>query len=545
MSPASTVRLAAVALCALAGVGAAAGQSPGPPSAQRPAQLLPPAAPELPPAALLPPPDALTAQAPAAKGTEKNQPKKAPAAKNPPTQGPPSPPGQGKAGEEGKEKEPAAKNPPPEEPAPPGQEAAPEKGKDEEKEKPPPWYSAHGQTTVISQGNWVFHSPYSGQNSFQSLNSLRTTATTTLFLDARLWEGGEVIFNPEIAPGEGLSGVFGLGGFPNLEAVRVGQPQPIPYFARFYIKQTIELGGEWEKLEDAPNQIAGHRDLNRITISIGRLPATDIFDNNSYSHDPRSQLMNWTLGYNGAWDNPSNVRGYNYGASIELNQPYWAIRYGAFGEPEFANGARLDSKVLLAQGQALELECRWNLDGPQGKVRLLGFLNHAHMGDYREALNLMPVNPDVTLTRQYRFKYGFGMNFEQEINPNLGVWARLGWDDGHTETWAFTECDRTLAFGLLLKGTYWRRPQDQVGAGYFCNGLSQDHRNYLAAGGLGFELGDGKLSYALEQGGEAYYNWQLRKNIFIAFDVQGIVNPGYNRDRGPIPFAAVRVHFEY
>jgi high affinity Mn2+ porin len=420
-----------------------------------------------------------------------------------------------------------------------------EPGKDSE-DKLPAWLSVHGQGTIVSQGNWIFHSPYVGPNSFLSQQALATSETATLFVAAKLpWEGGQIIFDPEIAGGVGLSNVFGLGAFPNGEITRVGIPQPTPYIARLVFQQTIELGGEWEKLDDGPNQVAGHRDLNRITFTVGRMSANDDFDSNTFCHEPRTQMMNWTLMYNGAWDYPANVRGYDYGARIELNQPFWAIRYGVWQEPQFANSAALDSRILEANGHALEVEYRWNLDGPKGILRLLGFLNRAHMGDYREALEMMPVNPDITQTRQYRYKYGFGLNIEQELNRDLGIFLRLGWDDGHTETWAFTECDRTASFGLLLKGRHWGRPQDQVGLGFIFDGLAQDHRNYLAAGGLGFELGDGKLNYGLEEAVEIYYNWQVRKGINVTLDFQGVNNPGYNRDRGPVAIMAMRVHMEF
>jgi high affinity Mn2+ porin len=423
---------------------------------------------------------------------------------------------------------------------------AAEATKEEEKEKQSTWWSAHVQGTVIGQGNWMFHSPYQGPNSFVDAQSLRNTATTTLFVAAKLpWEGGLIVFDPEVAGGEGLSGTFGLAGFPNGEAVRVGNPTATAYVARLYYQQDFGLGGPWEKVEDGPNQVAGHRDINRITIQIGRLPAVDLFDANAYSHDPRIQFMNWALMNNPTWDYPANTRGYNYGGTIELNTVFWAIRYGVWLEPEFANGFPFDTHYLKANGHAVELECRWNLDGPEGKLRFLTYFNHAHMGDYREALELMPVNPNITATEAYRWKYGFGLNLEQQLTPDLGLFARLGWDDGHTETWAFTECDRTGSLGLSLKGRFWGRPQDQVGLAGVLNGLAQDHRNYLAAGGLGFELGDGKLNYGLEEIVETYYDWQVRKGIFVTLDFQEIAHPGYNRDRGPISFLALRFHFEY
>jgi high affinity Mn2+ porin len=419
-----------------------------------------------------------------------------------------------------------------------------------DEEKPPlnPWYSAHAQGTVVFQGYGPFHSPYVGQNSFVSAREVRTTATATLYFAAKLpWEGGMLIINPEVSGGIGVGDVFGLGGPPNGEAVRVGLPQPTAYFARFLYQQVFELGGEWEKLADLPNQVPQPRYKNNIVIKIGKMTATDDFDDNTFSHDPRTQFMNWGLMYNPTWDYPANVRGYTYGTVAEMNLLDWSIRYGAWAEPAEANGAAFDPHFVRANGHALELEQRYTiLNELPGTVRVLASLNNAHMGSYREALQQMPVNPDVTQTRAYRMRYSFGVSWDQEILKNeLGVFARLGYADGHAETWAFTEVERTISIGMLLKGKRWDRPRDEVGLALLVNGLGPQHRDYLAAGGLGFELGDGKLNYMPEMTVEAYYNFRVRKGINVTFDVQGINNPGYNRDRGPIAVFALRTHFEY
>jgi high affinity Mn2+ porin len=419
-----------------------------------------------------------------------------------------------------------------------------------EEEKPPPnlWYSGHAQATDILQGYVPFRSPYTGPNSFVSAYELRTTATATLYFTAKLpWPGGFLVINPEVSGGRGVGDVFGLGGPPNGEAVRVGNPEPTPYFARFLYQQVFELGGEWEKLADIPNQIPEPRYKNNIVFKIGKMPATDDFDDNTFSHDPRTQFMNWTLMYNGTWDYPANVRGYTYGAMTELNLLDVSARYGIFAVATFANGAPLDPRFLRANGHAWELEKRWTvLNELPGSVRFLSWLNSAHMGSYREALQQMPVHPDVTLTRRYRLKYGFGLSWDQELLKNeLGIWGRLGIADSHTETWMFTEVDRTASIGLLLKGKRWNRPRDEVGLGFVINGLGPQHRDYLAAGGLGFELGDGLLNYSPEMIVEMYYNLRLRKSINLTLDLQGINHPGYNSDRGPVGLMAVRLHLEY
>jgi high affinity Mn2+ porin len=416
-------------------------------------------------------------------------------------------------------------------------------------EAEPAWYSAHAQATMVTQVHNTFPSPYMGPNSLLPSEPSATSLTATLFLDFRLWEAdnysAELVFNPEISGGRGFSMVTGLAGFSNEEISRVGVVDPTPYIARLYLRQTWGLGGEREKVEDLANQISGVRDICRVTLSVGKIPPTDVVDDNRYSHDPRTSFLNWALVYNGAWDYPANVRGYNYGVAVDLNTVYWAVRYGIFPEPATANGAPLDPHFLKANGQILELEERWWLVDRPGKVREWVYLNRAHMGDYQEALQAMPVNPDVTMTRDYRYKYGFGASFEQEITRDLGVFARLGWNDGHTETWAFTAIDRTVAGGLVLNGTRWCRPHDQVGLAGIINGIAADHRAYLAAGGLDFIIGDGRLRYAPEQILEMFYNIEVHKGIFVMADFQEVNHPAYNSDRGPVSIGTLRVHIEF
>jgi high affinity Mn2+ porin len=407
------------------------------------------------------------------------------------------------------------------------------------------WYSIHGQATALPQGNWKFRSPYEGPLSFLPILSYRSTETATLFLDTRLWQGAELIFDPEMVGGTGLSGTSGLAGFPNGEATRVGEIAPTPYIARAFLRQTFALGGDPEKVESGPNQLAGYRDIDRVTISIGKFAAEDFFDDNRYSHDPRTQFFNWSLMYTGAWDYPANVRGYTYGGVIEFNTRYLAFRYGVFAEPSTANGAPIDPHILRANGHIWQADERYDIDGHPGTIREWAYLNHAHMGKYREALAEMPVNPDITATQAYRIKYGFGLSWDQELTKDLGVFARAGWNDGQSESWAFTEIDRTVAAGVSLAGTAWRRPQDTVGVAFVANGLSNAHKDYLAAGGIGFIIGDGRLHYGPEEILETYYNWQPREWLGVAADFQGANHPAYNQDRGPVAIFAIRVHMAY
>jgi high affinity Mn2+ porin len=425
-----------------------------------------------------------------------------------------------------------------------------EKEKEEKPKEPEPaWYSAHAQSTVVIQKHGGFHAPYQGANSLLENEPAATSMTGTLFLDVRLWECGsnttELVFNPEIAGGRGLSDTSGIAGFPNGEVTRVGAIEPTPYIARLFVRQTWGLGGEREKVEDGPNQIAGQRDVDRIELTVGKFSATDYADDNKYSHDPRTRFLPWSFIYNGAWDYPANVRGYTYGVEIEMIRKDWTLSYGIVAEPEFANSAAIDPRFTKAFGQFLEWERRYKLYDHPGAIRFLAFLNRAHMGDYAEALAAMPVNPDVTLTRDYRYKYGFGISWDQELTKDLGVWARLGWADGHTEAWAFTAIDRLFDIGLLLKGRCWCRPNDLVGLALGINGLERTHRNYLAAGGLDFIIGDGALNYAPEQILEAFYNLEVVKGIYVTTDFQEVIHPAYNADRGPVSIVSLRVHIEF
>jgi high affinity Mn2+ porin len=408
-------------------------------------------------------------------------------------------------------------------------------------------YNIHFQATVITQGHDAFHAPYSGPNSLRRIEPLRTSVSSTLFLGLRMpWNSGAFYFDPEMTAGKGFSGVTGIAGFPNGEIARVGTADPSLNVARLFYQQTIGFGGDTEHVDSDQNQLAGDRDISRLTVSLGKFAASDFFDNNTYSHDPRTQFFNWALMDNGAWDYPADSRGYTYGGVAELNQPDWTLRYGDFAEPTVANGGRIDSRFPKASAQAIELEQRWTFRNQPGAVRWLGYLNLAHMGNYREAIdNPGPNGPDVTLTRTYSAKYGYGASFEQALTNDLALWGRAGWNDGHTESWAFTEIDRTASLGVSLKGTKWSRPDDVAAIAGVINGLSKDHRDYLRSGGVGFIVGDGKLHYAPEQIIEAYYDWQVVDHLWVTPDFQFVDHPAYNADRGPVAIWGLRIHAEF
>jgi high affinity Mn2+ porin len=407
-------------------------------------------------------------------------------------------------------------------------------------------YSFHGQTTIIPQFHGDFPADYSGPLSFKDTSEIQTSYTGTLFMGVRVLPGTEVYFNPEVSAGDGLSGVTGIGDPPNGETPRVSSTNPTPVVARLFARQTFGFGGEQEDITDGANTIAGKQDVNRLTITFGQYAANDIFDNNTYAHDPRSQFMNWALSDDTAWDYPANTKGYTQGLTLELNQKNSTLRYGIFRPPANANGGHFDTHFDRAYDQIVEYEQRYALFGQPGVLRPMAYFNESDMGDYRDAIDADPAHPNVTLFRSYSHpKYGFGLNAEQSITPDLAIFGRAGWSNGQSESWAYTEVDRTLSLGLSLKGTPWKRPNDVVGLAEVMSGLSKDHRDYLAAGGLGFELGDGRLNYAPEEVIECYYSLVVTRNLFLTADYQFIDHPGFNADRGPVSIGGVRVHFEF
>jgi high affinity Mn2+ porin len=345
--------------------------------------------------------------------------------------------------------------------------------------------------------------------------------------------------------GYGLSSTLGVAGFPNGEAYRVGKTYPDVYICRAFIRETIGFGGEKEAADDAPSELRGTQDVRRLTFTVGHLSATDIFDNNAYAKDSRSQFMNWTLITNSAWDYPADSLGFTNGAAVELNSRTWAGRLGIFQVSEVANGLRMDWNLAKAWSTVAEVERRYSPGGHAGAIRLLAYDTRAHMGSYQETLNNPSLGENITLTKAYRYKYGFGINLEQEIRKNLGAFARLGWSDGKNQTWEFTDVDRTATAGLSLKGTWWRRPKDTVGLGVAVNGISAAHRQFLAAGGLGITVGDGALDYRSERIVETYYNWKVAKHFQLTLDYQFAQNPAYNHARGPVNLFALRLHTEF
>ncbi len=410
-------------------------------------------------------------------------------------------------------------------------------------------WSLHLQATVIPQYHFNFAAKYSGNNSLQTSEGTKVSFTNTYYVGRRLWRNAAIFINAEIAGGEGLSKATGIAGFPNGETFRIGSAEPKLYLARAYIEQKFPLSDDKELIEDDQNQLRQYRAISYLAIRAGKFSVADFFDDNSYSHDPRTDFMNWSLMSAGAWDYPANTRGYTNGLVIELKKVDWALRGGLIQVPEFANGQVLDKNINNAFGSVVEAEKQFHLNKiDKIVIRLGGFYNKARMGNYNEAVKeglIQFLSPDITANRKYsRDKTGFYINAEHQFQ-NGGTFYRYSWNDGNNETWAFTEIDRSFSTGLSLNGNAWKRLGDKIGIAYTGNGISKPHRKYLENGGYGFIIGDGKLNYGTENVFELFYGYNIKElHLLLSPDYQFIIHPAYNKDRGPVQTVALRLHFE-
>ncbi|HEX9046857.1 MAG TPA: carbohydrate porin [Verrucomicrobiae bacterium] len=417
----------------------------------------------------------------------------------------------------------------------------------------------HVQNTDIIQGYPGFGASYSGPNSLPNGGQTRESISLDLMAGVRLWPGAEAYVDGMMWQGFGLNNTLGIEGFPNGEAFRLGTAVPNGTVTRLFLRQTIGLGGTQEEVVDGPFALAGKQDVSRLTFTLGRFSAKDIFDNNAYANDPRTQFMNWALMANEAWDYPADAIGYTTGMAIELNQPKWALRYGFFQMPRYPNSltaedrllkwpyedSAQDAPLLKSWGMVTELERRFAWREHPGVVRLLAYLNRANMGSYQDAVNSLVRPPDLTPSQQFRYKYGFGLNVEQEVCTNVGVFSRLGWSDGHSQSWVFADVDYTATAGISVKGAAWKRPDDTFGLAGAFNGISPSHRAFFAAGGIGILAGDGRLSYGWEKILETYYDFEIWKTIHVTVDYQFIADPAFNGDRGPVSAFGGRLHWEF
>jgi high affinity Mn2+ porin len=408
-----------------------------------------------------------------------------------------------------------------------------------------PWWNWHVLNTEVGQWHPGFPSQYYGPNSLDNHSLTAETVSLELFLGARLWKGAEFHVDGLFWQGFGFNHTLGVEAFPSAEAYKIGSKAGNICAARAFIRQTFGLGGEQEPVADDPLHLAAQQDISRITLTVGQISVLDIFDQNSYAGDVTSQFLNWALVGNEAWDYPANSLGYITGFAAELNQRDWTARYGMFQIPRVQNGMAEDPAYLRAWGMVTEFERRFKLRDHPGAVRFLAYLNRADMGSYEEAVD-NPARPaDIVATRAYRLKYGFCLNTEYELFKGVGVFSRAGWNDGHSEDWAYADVQYSASTGVSIKGDFWHRPNDTVGLAGNVNGISHDQQQFFADGGLGILAGDGGLNYGLEKTLETYYNYQVWKKLHLSADYQFIIDPAYNRARGPVSVLSGRIHVEF
>ncbi|MBF0457878.1 MAG: carbohydrate porin [Nitrospirae bacterium] len=416
----------------------------------------------------------------------------------------------------------------------------------------PPWFPKllGLQFNGIYQNVPGLRSPYTGDNSFNADRALKDAITHIygIYLGIRLAPTLQFYLDAEMAKGAGVSQGHGLGGYTNGDVIKAGSGDigTGPYVARAYFRYIVPLDDETEKVERAIDQLPGNEYVKRVEIKAGKMSPSDDFDMNRYANNTRTQFMNYAFIYNPAWDMSSDTRGYSYGIVTALVQPQWRLALGVYMMPTYQNGPIMDSQIFRAQGSNLELTIKPNNYGTV--IRTLAYMNQGSMGNYNEALANTASTPDVFADERHgRTKYGFGVNFEQPLadDGETGLFGRIGWNDGHNETFCYTEADQHLSLGAQLSGTHWGRAEDRAGLAYAIEGISSGHRNYLAAGGLGVYIGDGALNYAPEQIIELYYRIQIGKFVQITPDYQLIANPGYNRDRGPANVISMRLRVSW
>jgi len=414
-------------------------------------------------------------------------------------------------------------------------------------------WSIHGQATYINQFKNNFNSPYYGAKSLLNKSdgdiSKSYTFSGTAFLGARLWKGAEAYINPEMFEGIPFSGLSGLGGFSNGELQKGEAIPPIYYMARMFLRQTFSFGGGQEYIESVANQLAGNLDKRRLVVSCGTFSTLDFFDANTYSHDPRAQFLNWSLMASGAYDYAADSRGYTYGFVGEYyHDKEWVMRLARLAMPKTPNALALNYDLTQQYGNTAELTHLYTINGQPGKSRVLVFQNRGIMSTYSNAISFgqqTNTTPNILSTRYgYQTKWGYALNSEQAITENIGTFGRWSWNNGQTETQAFTDISNSLSGGFSIKGAGWGRPQDIIGIGAALNGISSQQISYLQKGGVTMFIGDGRLNYKKEEIFETFYSWNVYKSLSLLADYQRIANPGYNADRGPVNFYGLRAHIE-
>lgn len=412
-------------------------------------------------------------------------------------------------------------------------------------------WAFHAQTTLLEQYHPGFHAAYSGPNSLDPGSRGNETWDLTFYAGVRPWKDGELWINPEVDQGFGISNTVGLAAYTSAEAYKVGSSDPYVRVPRLFFRQTIDLGGPVGTVAPDLNQLGCAQSADRVVVTIGKFGVVDVFDTNKYAHDARNDFMNWAVVDAAAFDYAADAWGYTYGASVEWYQNWWALRAGAFDGSTVPNSKFLEPRFGAQFQMIAEAEGRYAVSGREGKVKLLGFATRAKLATFAELETFFAGHPGagnaaVEAVRRLRNKFGGSINVEQAITNDLGFFLRASLSDGRTEAYEFTDADRSLSLGLSMAGTLWGRPDDTAGLAGVVDNISKARKNYLAQGGLGILVGDGKLPNAgPEQVVEAFYSLTVRKGVNLTADYQFVRNPAYNRDRGPVSVLGGRVHVQF
>ena len=432
-------------------------------------------------------------------------------------------------------------------------------------------WNFHVQNTIMAQGDPAFPARYSSPNSLDANGEIQKTITLDLYGGLRLWKGAEMHADFLMWQGFGLSQTFGIETFPNGDAYKAGTTTPNFSFTHLFIRQTIGLGGKKAFVPDDALMLAGNQYISRLTLTIGRMSPLDFCDNNTYAKDPHTQFFSWAAMGNLAWDYGEDPLGYTTGVVADLNQPKWSLRYGFFQMPSKKNGFSADDQYLIfpnhggANGpffrswaMMTEYERRYEIKSHPGAIRFMSWLDEADFASYKAATALLLANPPnldadgqgagisiPQAAHAYRIKYGFGLNWEQEIRNSIGVFSRIGWNNGQCESWTFTDVNWTASLGMAISGKKWHRSDDNMGVLYIISGASKANQDFLKAGGTDILDGDGNLDYSPERAFETYYDLHIWKTIHATADYQFVVNPAFNQARGPVSIFGARLHWEF
>jgi len=413
---------------------------------------------------------------------------------------------------------------------------------------------ARYQSTYNTQQHPAFAAAGSGPNSLGPGADRMFTFSLTGHWGHRFESGAEVYMNAELASGDPFTrNLVGLGGFTNGEITRAAGTTPKPYLQRLFWRQTWNQGGEREWLPSDFNQMARWVDKNRFVLTVGNFSVLDVFDDNAYAKDPRTQFMNWSHWTYAAYDYAADARGFGWGVAGEWYRGDWVYRLARMTGPRKPNELQVDWDLLRHYGDQFEIEHAHSLGGQPGKVRMLAWRNRAVTASFQDAttylLNHTGTDPQAffQVRNGEKTKYGLGLNLEQALNDDVGVFLRAMKADGRTETYAFTEVDASLSAGALINGRRWGRAQDNFGIALMENRLSRDRRQFLEAGGISYFIGDGAghFQYRPERGTEVFYSVGLGKHLWVTGDWQRIQNPAYNALRGPVNVYALRLHAEF